>query len=333
MARLRRLLRDRRIAVPLQLAALAVLLGALGWAVRDVWPDAAPRLRNADLVQLSLGLAVLAAYYLVFVLGWMWILRAYGIRLGYLAALQAEMLSMLAKYIPGGFWTPAARVVAARRFGVTDTPVVIASILLEAGLSALAGVAVFLLGLLLVTDADAPLLPLLAFAAVVAVALHPRVFAWLARLLLRPFGATEVPPLPGRTIVSLFAFYTVTWPLGGLALWFVVRSVGGDPDPSSIVYLGGVSAVGAIVAVLFVFAPSGLGVREASMYGLMLAVVPESVALSASLLNRLAITVVEIVLLLVGVVLWRTTRPPREPVATDVAPAQVASVASPGKRA
>jgi glycosyltransferase 2 family protein len=321
MATLRRLLRDRRVAVPVQLAALAVLLVALGWAVRDVWPDAAPRLRSADPAQLAAGLAVLTTYYLVFVLGWMAILRAFGIRLGYAAALQAEMVSMLAKYIPGGIWTPAARVLAVRRFGVTDTPVVVASILLEAGLSALAGVAVFLRGLLLVTDANAPLLPLLTFAALVAIALHPKVFVPLARKLLRPFGATEVPPLPARTAFGLLAFYAATWPLGGLALWFLLRSVGGDPEPASIIFLGGISAVGAIVAVLVVFAPSGLGVREASMYGLMLAVVSGPVALGATVLNRLAITAVEAALLLLGVILWRATSPAQPPVEeAEIAP-------------
>jgi uncharacterized membrane protein YbhN (UPF0104 family) len=55
--------------------------------------------------------------------------------------------------------------------------------------------------------------------------------------------------------------------------------------------------------VLAIFAPSGLGVREASMYGLLLAVVSEAVALGAIVINRLAITVVEALLLLVGVVL------------------------------
>src|SRR3712207_8538957 len=49
-------------------------------------------------------------------------------------------------------------------------------------------------------------------------------------------------------------------------------------------------SVGAIVAVLSIIAPSGLGVREGSMYGLMLAVVSEGVALGATILNRLAIT-------------------------------------------
>ena len=70
-------------------------------------------------------------------------------------------------------------------------------------------------------------------------------------------------------------------------------------------FLGGVSAVGAIVSVLAVFAPSGLGAREASMYGLLLAVTTSGPALGVTLLNRLAITVVEVLLFGVGIVTWR----------------------------
>jgi uncharacterized membrane protein YbhN (UPF0104 family) len=305
LSRLAAPLRNRRVYVTLELIALAVLLGALGWALRDVWADARPLLLHAGLTDLALAVAIVAAYYLVFVLGWIRILAAYGIRIPYRVALQAEMLSMLAKYIPGGVWTPTARVVALRRFGVKDTPVVLASILLEAGLSAVAGVGVFLVGLVLIGGADVPLLPLGAFGVLVGFLLYPPVFGAVASRLLRPFGAHEVTPLPARTAFELIGFYALTWPLGGAAMFFMLRAVGGDPSVSSIPYLGGVSAVGAIVAVLAIFAPSGLGVREASMYGLLLAVVGDAVALGATVLNRLAITLVEALLLLVGVLLLR----------------------------
>jgi uncharacterized membrane protein YbhN (UPF0104 family) len=210
--------------------------------------------------------------------------------------------------IPGGVWPPTARVVALRRFGVRDTPVVLASILLEAGISAVAGVIVFVVGLVIIGGADVPLIPVAAFAVVVGILLYPPVFGRVATRLLRPFGADEVAPLPTRTTFELMGFYALTWPLGGAALFFMLRSVGGDPSVSSIPYLGGVSAVGAIVAVLAVFAPSGLGVREASMYGLLLAVVGEAVALGATVLNRLAITLVEAGLVLV--LLLRRSRKP-----------------------
>ena len=161
---MRKLLRDKRVYVTLELIGLAILLAALAWALRDVWAEAVPLLRHADLGDVAIATAIVAVYYLVFVLGWLRILAAYGIRIPYRYALQAEMLSMLAKYIPGGVWTPTARVVALRRFGVKDTPVVLASILLEAGLSALAGVGVFVVGLVIIGGADVPLLPLAAFA-------------------------------------------------------------------------------------------------------------------------------------------------------------------------
>src|SRR5439155_11830787 len=103
------------------------------------------------------------------------ILADWDIRLSYAAALRAEMVSMLAKYVPGGVWTPAARVVAARRAGVTDGALVTASMLLEAGISAVAGVIVFVVSLAWVRGVDAPIAPLVAFGGVVAVVLYPRV--------------------------------------------------------------------------------------------------------------------------------------------------------------
>jgi uncharacterized membrane protein YbhN (UPF0104 family) len=139
----------------------------------------------------------------------------------------------------------------------------------------------------------------------VTVLLHPRLFGWLARKVLRPFGAAEGVRLPYRHALGILLFYAATWPIGGLALFFMLRSVGGEPDAATIPFLGGTAAVGAIVAVLAVFAPSGLGVREGAMYGLILAVTSTSVALGVIVLNRLAITVVEALLLLAGALAWR----------------------------
>ena len=301
----RELGRRRWVVVGLQLAAVAVLLGALGYAFSDAWDEAQPRLRNADPVDLGISLVIVAAYYLLFTIAWQRILRAWGIRIPYFLALQAEMASILAKYIPGTVWIPAARVAALRRVGVRDTALILASVVLEAGLSAVAGVLIFFASLTALGVDDAPILPLVAFTAICVVGLHPRVFSPLARRVLKPFGASDFPPLPWRTLLGVMAFYSGTWLVGGAAVFFLLRSVGGDPKWTDIPYLGGVSAVAAIVAVLSIVTPSGLGVREASMYGLLIAVVPEGVALGATILNRLTITIVEAALLAVGAFAWR----------------------------
>jgi glycosyltransferase 2 family protein len=304
-----RLAARRRFVIGLQIAFVAALLGFLGWALRDTWSDALPRLRDADLVDLTIACVILAVYYLMFVVGWQWILRALDIRTSYAVALQSEMASMLAKYIPGGIWTPAARVVWLRKAGGIDkTSVVVASILLEAGLSAVAGVLVLVCSLPFVSGWDAPVWPVVVFGAGIAGLLHPRVFRAVARVAFRPFGAAAPPALPWRTMLALLLYYSASWIVGGVALLFLVRSVGGDAGLEVAPYLGGTAAVGAIVAVLSVLAPSGLGVREASMYGLLLAVASAPVALGATVLNRLAITLVEAVLLGVGVLAWRNGR-------------------------
>ncbi len=309
MGRLRRgyqaVARRRWAIITIQLVALAIVLFFVGWAFRGTWEEAKPLLRAADFSQLAISAVFVAAYYLLFTVGWQWILAAWGLRVPYLPALQAEMTSILAKYVPGSVWIPAARVAAMRRFGVRDTPLILGSMVMEAGLSALAGVLVFFISLTTVGFSSAPVIPLLSLALVMIIGLHPRVFTPLIKRVLAPFGVANMPPLPYATLLGLLTFYCFTWLVAGTALWFLLRSLGGDPSVEEIPYLGGVAAVGAIVAFLSLITPSGLGVREATMYGLLLAVTTSGVALGVTVLNRLTITVVELVLLLAGALAWR----------------------------
>jgi uncharacterized membrane protein YbhN (UPF0104 family) len=297
------------LAKGLQLALVAGTVGFCIWAVRNQWSKAGPRLEHASPAYLALAFATVAIYYLVFILGWIRILAAWGIEISYRVALGAEMVSMLAKYIPGGVWTPAARAVALRRSaGVTETPKVLASVFVEAALSAISGVVVFVVSLAWVKGVNAPLLPLVAFGVACAAGLHPRIFRPMANKLLRPFGAAHIEPLPFPETLGLLFFYCGTWLISGTAVYFMLRSVGASPGLATIPFLGGVSAVGAIVAVLAVFSPSGLGAREASMYGLLLAITSEGPALGVTLLNRLAITLVELALFGAGLATWRVWR-------------------------
>ena len=318
MQRAQRLLewfkRHRVVLIVIQVAAVAIILFFLGWAFRGAWQEAKPLLREADLREVAISTLVLISYYLLFTVAWQRILAAWGLQVPYFVALQAEMASILAKYVPGTVWIPAARVAALRRHGYRDTPLVLGSMIMEAGLSALAGIIVFFVSLTTVGFRDAPVLPLLVLALIAVVGLHPRVFTPGVRRVLRPFGASDLPPLPYATLLGLLAFYCFTWLVGGTAIFFLLRSLGENPSVTEIPYLGGVAAVSAIVAFLSLITPSGLGVREASMYALLLAVTTKGVALGVTVLNRLTITIVEAALLLVGALAWRfLPRPAPEP--------------------
>ena len=301
--------RRPRLRRALEAGAVLGVLTICAYAVKGEWAKAAPQLGHARLSNVGISLAVVAVYYLVFILGWIRILAGWNIRVSYRAALQSEMVSMLAKYIPGGVWTPAARVTALERLtGETATGTILASILLEALLSALSGIVVFVVSLAWVKNVDAPVIPLVLFALTCLAILHPRIFRPVSTRLLRRFGLAPLEPLPFFTMAALLGFYCCTWLIGGLGLYFLIRSLAPAPPLTTIPFLGGTAAIGAIVAVLAIFAPSGLGVREASMYALLIAVTSHSTALGATILNRLTITVVELALFLAGIAIWRFTR-------------------------
>jgi len=290
--------------------ALAVV-GLCAYVLATQWRRAAPTLEDANYAYFALALAVISAYYLVFILGWIRILATWNVRVPYRAALQSEMVSMIAKYVPGGVWAPASRVAALERLtGEKNTAAILAAILVEALLSALSGIVVFVVSLAWVPAVDAPLWPLIFFAVACALILHPRIFRPAAGRILKAFGVPELEPLPFPTMLVLLVFYCGTWLIGGFGLYFIIRSVHADPGLSSIPFLGGVAAIGAIVAVVVVFAPGGIGVREASMVGLLVSVISTTEAVSAVILNRLAITLVEVGLFFIGVLLWRFRKPP-----------------------
>src|SRR5262249_21129869 len=138
--------RRRTLVIVTQMLLFAVFVGFAYWALRGDIGEAADALEEASWIDFVIGCVFIAAYYLVFVLGFRRILGDWGVPITYLTSLRAEMVSMLAKYIPGGIWTPAARIVALRRAGVTDTALVGATMFVEASLSAVSGVLVFVLG-------------------------------------------------------------------------------------------------------------------------------------------------------------------------------------------
>src|SRR6478672_3464095 len=83
-----------RVLIAAQLLILAVFFVSIGLAIRGSFRDASDDLRNADPVYFLLACAAVAAYYLVFVFGWIRILADWKIKISYPQALRAEMVSM-----------------------------------------------------------------------------------------------------------------------------------------------------------------------------------------------------------------------------------------------
>ena len=111
-----------------------LLFAFFGWAFRGAWQEAKPLLRHADLRDVAISIVILAAYYLLFTVGWQRILRPGGSRS--LPRGAAGRDGVGPRQVRAGDGLDSGRTdrgVAA--VGIHEAPLILASMVLEAGLS------------------------------------------------------------------------------------------------------------------------------------------------------------------------------------------------------
>ena len=227
--------------------------------------------------------------------------------------LRSFARSWLARYLPGKVWAYGARALH------TDADVVprriVGSSLVDEFVLILGSATVLGLGLWTWAVAGAVVgVPLLVGGlAVVAVAgsrLHQ-----LKHLMLRLLGrvmpqrwmsvreglerAADDPGLALMASVLFTAGYSLTNLASGLAFVLLVASLDGIESRDVLLLIGGYN-VAAVVGVLAVFAPAGLGVREAILVGFLSSVVASPVAASIAVTLRVVTIIADI--LFVGLV-------------------------------
>lgn len=266
-------------------AGQAVVLGLIayfwGSSLWANWNDLAGYRWQFRAGFLGASLALLLVHIFLLAQIWRWTLGYLGLRLPWQETTRIWALSQIARYLPGGVWDVAGRLVMTTRAGFSR-PVVSASILLEMVLQTVSAVIIFVVSLLFWEDPTVarfalwtiPLVP------VGLIALHPRILNAIlrlaARLMKAEFDSLQLRygdvfvllsmHLGARVLIGtcfyLFALSAYSW---GLSAW-----------PIAI----GIFAAAWVVGFLVVFVPMGLGVREGVMtllLGAYLPVAPASV--------------------------------------------------------
>ncbi|HWQ15530.1 MAG TPA: lysylphosphatidylglycerol synthase domain-containing protein [Roseiflexaceae bacterium] len=290
--------RLRRLVAPLAVGIVALAWAGFIWSQLDALRAYAWRITPAAL----LGAVLLsAAYYIALALCWALLLRRMRAeRVPYMLAARVWLLSMVSRYIPGNVWHILSRALMAQRLGVSRTAVV-ASATIEQGLTILAalGITAVTLPLWRAGGTAPALLATVVVATLVGlVCLHPRILgallAWASVRLRRPELAWSYRY---RDILALAAAFAFAHLCSGLALVSVLAGVAGV-DPAILPLVVGAAAAAWVVGYLSLLTPSGLGVREGALVGLLALVVPLPVATIASLLFRVAITLGELLAVL-----------------------------------
>ncbi|MDA3936204.1 MAG: glycosyltransferase [Actinomycetota bacterium] len=250
------------------------------------------------------SIAILFVYYAAFIGGLTLLFRAFGARTSYRDTFKISFLSSLGKYLPGGVWQVAGRVAMSPKIGVTRQTGLVVSIV-ESGLSVTGAVVAFLFATWLGAPLPAgmPHLPVGILAVLILVSLHPAIFGRALKLGMRLFGLRGEPPrIEFPATVGLALYYTFTWLLAGVAFRLFVLAVIEEPGLAWYAYVA-YWAAGAVVGLLVLFAPGGIGAREAALLALMSGPVGAPAAAVIAVTARVWSTIVSLSLSLLATVM------------------------------
>lgn len=279
-----------RVVWLLQIALTGAVVALLGRTLVQQWSEFRavefPTRLHGGWILLSAGI-VLATYALLIV-AWRVVITGWNERLSYRHAVGVWTLSNLGRYLPGKVWSVAGLAVLAQRAGVAGWAAVGAAVAMQA-LAIGSGVAV--------TAASAPgtisvggaALGLGIAAATLIVLANPRAVRAIGRVARRE----TLRSLPVGTVVAAGLVTTVSWIAYGAAFWCLARGVLEEGTALSMATATGVFAAGYVVGLLALFAPGGVGVREAVFVALLTPSVGSGGAIVLSLASRILLTLAE----------------------------------------
>jgi glycosyltransferase 2 family protein len=252
-----------------------------------------------DLSHLGAGTVTLAAIASVIAVSsygvvWLYVLRGLRVRapLGWLTIF---FKSQLGKYIPGSVWQFAGRVGIARRYGL-PLGIGIVSVGVEVVASSLAAGAV---GILVLSGWSSVFASTgVAVVLLAGVVMRGRLRAAMSRLATigvsrlgverRVFGDAI------RTLPMAAVLYLLVWAAYGVAFWLTAHALFSVPVAQLPVYVG-TFALAWLAGFVAVFAPGGVGVREAVIVALLGSRLGEANAIVLAASSRLVLAAVDLV--------------------------------------
>jgi hypothetical protein len=197
--------------------------------------------------------------------------------------------SQLGKYIPGSVWQYAGRLGLGRAEAI-PAKVGLASIAIETAASLVAALIVGSLVLSLWVTVVVTALGSAAAAAAV------RARGWMSPIAARvPVGDTPLVLRSVRVFPLAMPLYGVVWIVYGTAFWLTARALFVIPAADVPLYIG-VFAVSWAVGFVAIFAPGGVGVREAMIVALLAGHLGEARAIVLAGASRLVLTLIDLVL-------------------------------------
>ncbi len=222
-------------------------------------------------------------------------------------AVRVYLYSILGKYIPGKVFMLAARLPAYSDAGIPVRKPTIC-FFIENVCTLLGAAFLFLISLFFFPNdlLQEYMWFVVAFIVLFFIMINPQIINFL----LRRFGKfikkddLEIPMTYGQ-MFQVVALFIANWFIVGIGFYMLARSI--YPVPASqLLYAGGIFGLAAIIGIISIFAPSGIGVRESVIIAGLLLIVPEQYAVIISVVSRLWGTIAELILILIAFIIEKT---------------------------
>ncbi len=295
----------RSLLLAVKVAWMAAMLGVLAWFMVTHWDEFKEYAGRVGAAAVASSVLLLLVAKLLLARIATDALAIFAIRLPQHKVFHIYSLSQLGKYLPGSVWQYVGRVMLYRAEGVparNGTKALLVESYWLFGAASAVGVAASAPHLLaLVGFADARLAPHAALA-IAALALFLLGLREGTRLLAARFQAGGRAP-----IARVFLLEITTWVVFGISFWmlFPVELRLLENLPLAI----GAFALGWAGGYLAIFAPAGVGVREAIMVVLLADIMTVPMALAAAALSRLLYSATDLALGAVAVGWYRPASP------------------------
>jgi uncharacterized membrane protein YbhN (UPF0104 family) len=261
----------------------------------SIWPELRARTWKINRPLLTFALLACVLIYFLDAKGWLKLLKLLGQNISSQQAISIWILSSYSRYIPGVIWPYASRIYLSKKENIPIN-ICVSSMILE-NIFLLSSAALVSLPLLITYFPQ----NLVTFAVIFIVGAVPAVWYFVLRAnrlsrIISTIIRLQERDIPSfRQVARAFGYYFIFWILFALAFTVFSYSVASLSDLSAKYMLTLFCAFPAsfCIGLIASIAPGGLGVREITLYALLITIMPKGEAMAISLSSRLWLMLAE----------------------------------------
>ncbi len=228
---------------------------------------------------------------------WHYLTKINSCEIKYSKAVTAYLYSILGKYIPGKVFMLAGRLTYYEEENAPISKVTVC-FFIENICTLLGAAMLFILSLfffpneLLMQYRWIVMILISAF----FLCIHPKVINLLLKIAGKLFKKDLSIPMRYSQMLKAVLLFIANWMIVGIGFYILVESIYPMVELSHILFCAGIWGISAMMGILAIFAPSGIGVREGVIVAGLSLIMPMEYAVVISVVSRLWQTIPELLL-------------------------------------